>query len=222
MAKTVKTIFVENDLNSFKDYHDKKWFKDASDLVVGTTMEPVFNKFAPHWWGSARAFILPWLLVNGAYDGVNSVVPTRRSRQDIWNDYIALAGFQGGLWKLAESMFCTIYYAYENLIVNCLIEIKQTQIRVTDGQFNKMLIDVYGDKVANKIWNGSFVSVSREIRNCIVHNGGKSSTNLLKMKPLPDIKNGDILISASDTRNLYEKLKPLVSDILIHSLEKIK
>jgi len=82
-----------------------------------------------------------------------------------------------------------------------------------------MLIEVYGDKLAQRIWYSNFISVSREVRNCIVHNGGKSSTRLLKMKPLPLIKDGDIMISASDTRMLYNTLKPLAYEVLKECLK---
>lgn len=115
-------------------------------------------------------------------------------------------------------MFCSIYYAYENLMVNILKKIRNSGIRVTDRDFNKVLIEVYGNKFANKVWTSNFVSISREVRNCIVHNGGKPSVRLLKMKPLPLIKDDDVMISASDTRKLYNTLKPLVYEILNESL----
>ena len=118
-------------------------------------------------------------------------------------------------------MYCSIYYAYENLIVNLLQEIRGATIRVTDRDFNKKLIEVYGDKFANRIWNGNFISISREVRNCIVHNGGKSSDKLLNMKPHPYISGRDILISASDTRGLYKNLKPVVYEVIDESLRKI-
>ena len=128
MGKTIKTFFIENDLNSFKDYHDKKWFKDTSELVNGTKIKCVFDDFAPHWYGSARAFILPWLLIDGVFESIKG---DKASRQDIWNGYLERMEFKVGLWKLAESMFCATYYAYENLVVSCLKEIKGASIRVT-------------------------------------------------------------------------------------------
>lgn len=214
----MKTIFVESDLSSFEDFHDSEWLKKVFESVKDTWLESIVEEFASHWWGSARAFVLPSLLVNGVYDSVYTIVPPDRSRQDVWNDYLTHNEFRVALWKLAESMYCSIYYAYENLMVNILKKIRNSGIRVTDRDFNKVLIEVYGDKFANKIWTSSFVSVSREVRNCIVHNGGKPSDRLLKMKPLPLIKDYDVMISASDTRKLYNTLKPLVYEILNESL----
>lgn len=220
----MKAVFIESDLSSFEDFHDKEWVEEILKLVKDTDIEEVAEKFVSHWWGNARAFILPWLLVTGVYDRIYSPIslPPDKSRQDFWNEYLKHKEFKGALWKLAENTYCSIYYAYENLIVNALSRILSARIRVTDRDFKKTLKEVYGEKFANKIWNNSNVAVSREIRNCIVHNGGKMSEKLSKMNPLPRISDdGDILISASDTRKLYELLKPLALEILELTLEKL-
>ncbi len=217
----MKTIFIESDLSSFEDFHDSEWFKQVYQLVKGTGCESIAEEFLSHWWGSARAFVLPWLLVNGVYDGVYSIIPPDKSRQDVWNEYLKHNEFHGALWKLAESMYCSIYYTYENLIVNISNKIKSTRTRVTDRDFNKVLIEVYGDKLAQRIWHSSFVSVSKEVRNCIVHNGGRASSHLLKMKPLSLIRDGEILISASDTRTLYNTLKPLAHEVMKEGLRNM-
>ena len=217
----MKKIFIESDLSSFEDFYDRDWVVGLYQLVKSTDIEGIVLDFAADWWGSARAFVLPWLLVNGVYDGVNSTIPVEASRQELWNQYLKSDAFKVALWKLSEGMYCSIYYAYENLIVNLLQKIRGSTIRVTDRDFNKKLIEVYGDKFVNRIWNGNFISISREVRNCIVHNGGKSSDKLLKMKPLPDISGGDILISASDTRELYKNLKPVVYEVIGESLRNI-
>jgi len=219
----MKMIFIESDMSSFEDFHDSDWLEKIFNLVKDTDIESVAEEFVSHWWGSARAFVLPWLLVNGVYDSIYSSmpIPPDKSRQDVWDEYLQHNEFWGALWKLAESMYCCIYYAYENLIVSTLREIKSASISVSDRDFNKVLIEVYGDKFANRIWNDSFIAVSRQVRNCIVHNGGKRSTRLLRMKPLPLIRGEDILISASDTRKLYNTLKPLAFEILRQSLGKL-
>lgn len=208
-------------MSSFEDFHDGEWLEKIFDLVKSTWLESIVEEFAAHWWGSARAFILPSLLVNGVYDGVYAIIPPDRTRQDVWDDYLKHNEFKVAVWKLAESMYCSIYYAYENLIVNILKKVRESGVRVTDKDFNKVLIEVYGDKLTNRVWTSNFVSVSREVRNCIVHNGGKTSDRLLRMQPLPLVKDGEVMISASDTRRLYNALKPLVYEILSESLNKL-
>ena len=98
-------------------------------------------------------------------------------------------------------MYCSIYYAYENLLVNLLQKIKGKKIRVTDRDFSKLMIEVYGDKFANKTWNSNFISTTREIRNCLVHNGGMVSNRLLEMKPRPHIKKENVIISAQPDKH---------------------
>lgn len=77
----MKTIFVETDLSSFEDFHDSEWLKKVFESVKDTWLESIVEEFASHWWGSARAFILPSLLVNGIYDSAYTIVPPDRSRQ---------------------------------------------------------------------------------------------------------------------------------------------
>jgi hypothetical protein len=225
----MKTIFVETDLSTFEDIHDGDWSNDINNKVKGSNIEGIVEDFAIQWWGTSRTFILPWLLINGVHDSLSVCVPLNKSKQDLWKDYLQRPEFRGALWKLAESTFCSIYYAYENMIVNILMKITKTGLRVTDRNFNKVMIQVYGDEFVNKVWNSNFVSASKEIRNSIVHNGGKVTQALNKMRPLPRIKNGDVLISAngdvlisaSDARYLYNQIKPLVSEIIIESMTKL-
>lgn len=210
----MKIVFTESNLSSFEDFHDSDWLKQVSQLVKGTEIEGIVEEFAVHWWGSARAFVLPWLLSTGVSDAINSIVPSSTSPQVVWNLNLETNAFKVALWKLSEGMYCSIYYAYENLLVNILQKMKDKKIRVTDRDFSKLMIEVYGDKFANKIWNSSLISVPREIRNCIVHNGGKVSNKLLKMTPRPHIEKENVLVSASDTRWLYNNLKPIVYETL--------
>jgi len=141
--RMMKIAYTENSLASFEDFHDGDWIKQIAQLAKGTEIESIVEEFASHWWGSARAFILPWLLANGVYDGINTVVPLTISPQDVWNGYLEINGFHAALWKLSEGMYCSIYHAYENLLVNLLQKIKGKKLRVTDRDFTKLLIEVW-------------------------------------------------------------------------------
>ncbi|MBI5589416.1 MAG: hypothetical protein HY881_02920 [Deltaproteobacteria bacterium] len=197
----MKNIFIENDISSFADFHDTEWFAGLFDAVDGSGLEAPTDELASHWWGASRSFVLPWLYVNGIYDSIdNTVSIIEKSRQDLWNEFLEVNSFKVSLWKIAEGSFCAIYYAYENFLVRILSEITGKHLRVTDRDFNKELIRTYGQVLANRFWTTNFISVSREIRNCITHNGGKVTKRLLNMKPLPMIENGDVLISASIIR----------------------
>lgn len=217
----MKNVFIENDISSFEDFHDKEWFAKLFALVDGSRLEEIADDFGAHWWGASRSFVLPWLCVTGVYDAVDSTVPILdKSKQDLWDEYLKNNAFKASLWKVAEGSFCAIYYAYENLLVRLLAEITGRPIRVTERGFNKQLITVYGPS-ADRVWSSNFVAVSREIRNCITHNGGKATERLLTMKPRPVVERGDVLISANDVRTLYNGLKPCVLEAIVQSLRTI-
>ena len=221
VVNTIKIIFIESDINSFEDFHDKKWFESLFAMTEGTEIQREVEEFAAHWWGASRAFILPWLLVTGVYDGIHSVVPIMdKTNQDFWGEYLKTNEFKGSLWKVAEGAYNSIYFAYENFIVSLLNKKQEKSIRITDRQFNSLLIDEFGVNLANLVWNDSFVAVSREVRNCLAHNGGKASPRLKKMRPLPMIEKENILISATDVRLLYQKLKPKVYSIVQYYLKE--
>ena len=218
----MKKIFIESDISSFEDFHDGEWYAELFSKVDGTELVTYVEEFAAHWWGASRSFVLPWLYVNGIYDAVNGTVPIiGKTKQDVWDELLETNAFKGSLWKIAEGSFCAIYYAYENLIVQVLSKIINKRIRVTDRDFNKMLISVYGPEPSTRFWNSNSISVSREIRNCITHNGGKATQRLLNMKPRPRIEKGDVLISASDVRFLWSTLRPAVCEAITESLNRL-
>ncbi len=217
----MKRIFIERDFKSFEDFHDKRWFSDLADLIEGSEIVNEVEELSAHWWGASRAFALPWLLVDGLYESIKNFVPViDKTKQDYWDEYLKTMAFKGALWKVAEGAYTSIYYAYENLVVNLLNKNQTQLVRVTERRFGSLLSAELGELLANKIWNDSFVAVAREVRNCIVHCGGKTSPKLLKMKPLPQIEGEDILISASDVRTLHSDLKPRVVRLVQHFCEK--
>jgi len=216
----MKTIFIETDIFSFEDFHDKEWFRNLFSMTEGTVIQKEIEELSAHWWGASRAFILPWLLVTGVFDSVNSVVPIfDKTKQEFWDEYLKINAFKGSLWKTAEGAYNSIYYAYENLVVNLLNKTQARPLRVTKRQFNTTLISELGVDLANSVWNHSVVATSKEVKNCLVHNGGKASRKLKEMRPLPMIENEDILISASDVRALYQELKPRVVKLAKYYLE---
>lgn len=218
----MKTIFIESDLSSFADFHDKEWFVKLFNAVEKTVLLEIVEDFSAHWWGASRSFVLPWLCVTGVYDAVNNTVPLiGMSQQDLWNQYLKVNAFKASLWKISEGSFCSIYYAYENLLVRLLAAVTGKDIRVTDRNFTKELVGAYGQTVADQLWNANFISVSREIRNCITHNSGKATKKLQNMRPRPMIEKGDVLISASEVRTLYTHLKPLVMKAINQSLLRL-
>lgn len=222
----LRKIFIEEDLSNFDDFFDKDWFSTIDGLVENTRLDSIVGNFAVNWWGNARAFILPFLLVTGVTDVINVPIPHsfKLSPRKTWDEYSKLDEFNVALWKLSENIYCSLFFAYENLIVNILKQITGSPLRVTDQKsFKCMLIDTFNEQVAHKVWHQTLVYTARESRNSIVHNGGKATTELRKVKPLPVyIQGEDVVISAKITRNLYNDLKPLVYELVVRSVEKVK
>jgi len=212
----MKQIFIETDYSSFEDFHDGKWFEHLFKVVDGLKIVDAIEHFSTHWWGASRAFVLPWLLVSAVYNASNSRGRVVGSKQALWNEYLETNAFKGALWKTAESSFCSIYYAYEELIVRLINVDRINTIRVTDRDFNKAVTQNFGENIAEKVWGNSFIALTKEIRNCLVHCGGKASPKLLKMRSLPKIDGNDILISATDVRVLHNYLKPRVMLLVEH------
>ena len=217
----MKQIFIESSFLSFSDFHDGKWYEELFALSKGLAIEAAVEDFSSHWWGASRAFLLPWLLVDGVFDASNGGGGEVKSKQELWDKYLNINSFKGALWKTAEGAYGAIYYAYENLVVNVLNIDRKLPCRVTQRDFNSIVSGSFGSSVAGKVWNNSFLAVSKEVRNCLVHRGGKASPALLKMKPLPMIEGEDILISASDVRKLHEQLKPKVMLLIEHYASQV-
>jgi hypothetical protein len=130
--------------------------------------------------------------------------------------------FNIALWKLSENVYCSLYFAYENLIVDIVKKILGAPTRVTQRDFNKKLRSIYGENFASRIWSQTFVYAARETRNSVVHNGSKATDALLRVRPLPNhVRDGDVVISASVTQELSSRLKPLVNEFVKASLEKV-
>ncbi len=204
-------IFIEDDYESFADFHDKEWLLKQFELTKNTSIEGQLSSFGASWWGNARAFVLPWLFIGSVHDLMaNNLTARESTKQELWNEYLKINGFKGALWKLAENSYCGLYYAYELLLVGVLNTALEQPIRVTDRGFSKSVLSHFGGVIGNRLWNDAYISTAREVRNCLAHNGGKASHKLLRMPSLPMIDDNQIMISASDTRALYSILKTRV------------
>lgn len=208
-------IFIEDDYESFADFHDKEWLLAQFQLTKSTPIEIQLSSFAASWWGHARSFCLPWLFIGSIHDLVEGELLVRNStKQEFWDRYLEIDGFKAALWKLAENSYCGLYYAYELLLVEIINMSLDERTRVTDRKFNSQVINHFGATLGNRLWNETSISTAREVRNCLVHNGGKATDKLLNRQSLPMIDDGQIMISASDTRALYSALQSRVEQLI--------
>lgn len=202
----MKPIYLDGDLADYEDFHDENWFESFFKTLKGTKFEKAAEELCFAWYGCARTFILPWLLVNNVTD-LTPGVPA----EQLWREYMNRVEFKAALWKLTEQSFVSIYYAYECFFVRSVkIAFNLKSLRVQDRDFKKNLRTMVGEKHYIRCWGDDRMDVAREIRTSIVHNGGMATENLLKKKPLPRIERNSILISAKSVRELYDLLKERV------------
>ncbi|MCF7515337.1 hypothetical protein L3V43_17695 [Pseudoalteromonas sp. L23] len=214
----MKTAFIENSPLSFEDFHDRDWIKELFSLTESSGFKDNIDDFAAQWWGSARMFTLPWLLVSGVHSLAEEHRPV--SLDQVWNEYLKIDGFNGALWKTAENAYCSLYYAYENLVVSILAKLSGDKVRVTDRNFHRTFSSCLSEKLLGNVWSSPKVVLAKEIRNSIVHNGGKCTPKLERLKFSSLSETGDVMISASDTRELYNFLKPLVMMVVKSAVER--
>ena len=215
-------IFIEDDYESFSDFHDREWLKTKFDLTKDTHLEEQVSKFAASWWGQARSFFFPWLFIGSISELLKSnPLSASPTCQELWDEYKKIDGFKAGLWKLAENSYCGLYYSYETLVVSALNMQRTKPIRVTDRDFLEAMRQHFGEPLANKLWNDQSISAARESRNCIIHNGGLATKKLLNMQGKPMIDSNQILISATDTRSLHSTLKVKVDDLISFELARV-
>ncbi|MFM2651717.1 hypothetical protein AAFX23_14930, partial [Vibrio alginolyticus] len=64
------------------------------------------------------------------------------------------------------------------------------------------------------------IHLARELRNSIVHNGGKVTNKLNQIGYDAPLENNNIKVSATDVRNLYTLLQMKVTELVHIMLEK--
>ena len=207
----MKQIFIESSYESFADLHDGEWMEQLLDSSDGTIYNSPFEDFCNHWWGITRAFVLPSLII----DVMHAPLAGNIKKAELWEKSLDNSAFNGALWKVAESAYSNFFHAYENLIVSILKIKSSSVIRVTDCGFNSKLAEELGQSLAGKLWSNEKIKLCREVRNALVHNGGKETAKLKKMANKPRVAEDDILISATDVKNLEIDLKARVETLRI-------
>ncbi|HHF3171012.1 TPA: hypothetical protein ACPJ1O_004392 [Vibrio diabolicus] len=214
----MKTAFVEYSSSSFSDLHDKKWIENLFQLVQGTEFDDTLDDFLAQWWGTARMFSLPWLMSSSLSNmsGDESI----EMQDSMWKLLIQRPEMQVALWKTAESAYCSFYYAYECFVVSSVSLLANKKVRVTDRDFSKLVQETLGSKALSVFWSSKDIHLARELRNSIVHNGGKVTNKLNQIGYDAPLENNNIKVSATDVRNLYTLLQMKVTELVHIMLEK--
>jgi hypothetical protein len=206
----LKTYLILPSIEDYRDFHDKDWintFFALANTVSLKGFEELADHFAANWHGAARAFVLPWLLVKAVTSFADGIRPGLVSEKELWESYKDKSEFISALGKNTENCFVALYCAYEDYLVNAMkCKLGKDHLRVTDRDFASRMKYLVGSAVTQQCWHDNRIDVAREVRHCIVHNGGRPTPSLLKKKPLPTIEANNILVSPIELRNLYALL----------------
>ncbi|EHK9181951.1 hypothetical protein KCU29_004621 [Vibrio parahaemolyticus] len=214
----MKTVFVEYSSSSFSDLHDKKWVENLCHLVQDTEFDDILDDFLAQWWGTARMFALPELMTSSLAS--MSSCKSNEMKDSVWEFLVKRPEMQAALWKTAESAYCSFYYAYECFFVSIVSLLARRKVRVTDRDFSKLIQEHLGAKTLTTLWSSNEVYLARELRNSIVHNGGKVTNKLAQFGYNAHLENNNIKVSATDVRNLYTLLQMKVTELVHLMLEK--
>jgi hypothetical protein len=213
----MKQYLILHSLDEYKDFHDTIWFKKFFTLIDGTFLNDIGDHFGGNLYGATRAFVLPWILIDSIYNNNSRAI----NRKYIWEQFKRINAFNAALGKTSENCYVAIYCAYEDYILQSIkVVLSEDKIRVTDRDFNRKLTSVIEERVASKCWNNNKFDLAKEIRHCLVHNGGRPTESLLKKQNLPEIVENNILITPIEVRELYSIIKECVYIFTSNLIEK--
>lgn len=265
------TLKIDENLESYKGFHDSAWANKIADLVNKTKYQGVVENLIQTWRGASSARRLPFLLIMGLESilksiimnivtpdhylemlveeikndvnrlGLNmtfsdkqvllSVLRSKKksiedrimsvkdekpfiSSKDIWKQYLTESDFILSLWMSEMNAYCSIYFAYESLIVDSLSQLRREDEsmhrtkRITSGkEIAKRLTNIFGRTASNEYWEDREVNMARLIRHAIVHNGQKITVELERYRSVIPQIDGRIMITAKETNKLYDVLK---------------
>ena len=214
----MKQYLIPHKLDEYKDFHDKNWFEKFFNRIDGTFLNDVGDHFGGNLYSATRAFMLPWMLIDSIY---GSLYKGAINRNDIWKQFKQINAFSAALGKTSENCYVAMYCAYEDYILQSIKAVcSEDKIRVTDRDFNKKLTSVIEERVASKCWNNNKFDLAKEIRHCLVHNGGRPTDSLLKKQNLPEIVESNILITPIEVRELYSIIKECAYIFTCNLIEK--
>lgn len=150
-------------------------------------------------------------------------------RDELWNSMVqvceagSLDSPKSELWlaipAAERTWYSALFFAYEDFLVRCISCDRGESIRVGQG-FAKLCIESFGLTLANKCWNESVIAIAREVRNALVHAGGRETSNLGKMSHNIKVIDGYLQILPQDVDAVYEAIKPRVASVVEWALTR--
>jgi len=141
--------------------------------------------------------------------------PPAFDRQEAWASFLKIGEFTLGLWSSQRLCYGAVYYAYENFLRQC-VSIGQKKLVYRPHGADKLrtvLNTVFGSNMGDTCLDDDKVILARRVRNALVHNGGRATSEIQANPGDLRIVNGMVHIMPPDVRDLYNVLKDCVTTL---------
>ena len=127
--------------------------------------------------------------------------------QEAWKEFLGNWEFRFSLWGSQRLVYGAIYYAYEDFLLRCFrLATGRSDYRI-QPKFPKDFADEFGVSLRDDCWSHQQVNFARLTRHALVHNGGRLTEHLKKLKSSIRVENGELQIMPPDTKALFNLLK---------------
>lgn len=148
-------------------------------------------------------------LVNTAKDFLEakSRVSPERYIGSMWNELQKHHVLQMAICAAQRFAYISCYNAYEAFVVDCVATASGiSSIRSSTDEFKGLLKSTFSRDIQQPCWTNSKITACREIRNSLVHKGGKPTNKLLRMKHEVLVHEGRLQVWPHDVKHLLRVL----------------
>jgi hypothetical protein len=132
----------------------------------------------------------------------------------VWREMLKESEFQLSIWGSQRLCYGAVYYAYEDFLARCYrVSTGKSDYRMGQG-FSQDFRAQYGATLRDCCWSDPEVHIARLTRHALVHNGGRLTGDLKKLKHGLKLCGEDIQVFPAFTKSLYELLKDRVTKFL--------
>jgi hypothetical protein len=132
----------------------------------------------------------------------------------VWGNYLSIEEFGLSLWSSQRLCYAAVYYGYEDFLRRIVSEFgfaKKTHMSTKDVA--KGFEKIVGPAIAFACIFGPEITLARNVRNAIVHNGGRVTDEIMKSPVSFRTDGGRVQIMPEDTNALFHLLKERITVI---------
>ncbi len=131
--------------------------------------------------------------------------------EETWQSYLQDNVYQLSLWGSQRICFVSIYNSYENFLVRAVsIARLINSCRTTDKDFQKNLVESFGQKLRDMCWTANDINIARLARHALSHAGGRVTDSLANQDHGFEVRDGRIQVTPEKTKELFSLLKDCV------------